>query len=180
MQFTVESKRRNLETLKAHYADAQILDLTSKGPQPWIKFSPFFPHGNIPVPFMPGTFAESVEGIWQGLKVFENADIDVTKFSNGTMKNLKRSVRTNGKVLGHRAGDRLLSYREARSLIYLPVYRWVVDNYLQAEIETLKNLSASQKVVFLDYETNDNIENLTSPLSHAALVVRYVEDRWPV
>jgi len=44
--------------------------------EPWIKFSPFYPHGGIPVPFAPGYFSETVEGIWQGLKVFEKADGD--------------------------------------------------------------------------------------------------------
>jgi hypothetical protein len=54
----------------------------------------------------------SVEGIWQGLKVFEKADVDPATLQIATMKGIKRTVRTFGKVLGHRAGlagDRLLS-----------------------------------------------------------------------
>src|SRR5215470_16416730 len=134
MPLKVESKRRSLEKLKALYPGAEIVDVTSKGTQPWLKFSPFYPHGNIPVPFMPGTFAASVEGIWQGLKVFENADIDTSKFDNTSMAGLKRSVRTNGKVLGHCADRHLLTYRDARYQIYLPIYRWVLDNCLESEI----------------------------------------------
>ena len=34
----------------------------------------------------------SVEGIWQGLKVFEDADVDTSFFSKRDMKNLKRTV----------------------------------------------------------------------------------------
>ena len=34
-------------------------------------------------------------------------------------------------------------------------------------------------VVLLDYETNADIENLAKPLSHAALVARYLEGTWP-
>ena len=36
-----------------------------------------------------------VEAIWQGLKVFESADVDVDMFANDTMKNIKRTVRQN-------------------------------------------------------------------------------------
>lgn len=182
MQFVVESKRRKLGSLTSRYPDALIIDVTSKGTLPWVKFSPFFPHGNIPVPFSPGKSAASVEGIWQGLKVFEYEDIDVTKFSNTTMKGIKRSGRSSGRILGHRAGiagQRLLTYQEARHLIYLPAYRWVLDNCLQPEITSLKEEAASHKVVLLDYETNGDVKNLETPLSHAAMIVKYIEDAWP-
>lgn len=48
-----------------------MLDVTSKGPEPWQRFSPFYAHGGIPVPFSVGLAGVSIEGIWQGLKVFE-------------------------------------------------------------------------------------------------------------
>ena len=69
--------------------------------------------------------AASVEGVWQGLKVFESADVDRRKFEVTSMKGLKRTVRRFGQCLGHRwgAGDwTLLGYREARYRIYLPTY----------------------------------------------------------
>ena len=69
----------------------QIIDVTSKGPDPWVRFSPFYPHGGIPVPFSPGEVAASVEGIWQGLKVFENADVDPTSLANTKMKGIQRA-----------------------------------------------------------------------------------------
>jgi hypothetical protein len=182
MAVLVESKRSKLETLQAQYPGAVIVDVTSKGNLPWVKFSPFFPHGNIPVPFSSEQSGASVEGIWQGLKVFEHEDVDVSKLTNATMQGIKRSVRSNGNVLGHRAGidgERLLSYRAARYLIYLPTYKWVLDHCLQPEIKQLNELAASQKVVLLDYETNGNVENLAKPLSHAALIVKYIENKWP-
>nr|MBA3532079.1 hypothetical protein [Ardenticatenales bacterium] len=100
MSLTVESRRKKIETLQAQYPDALFLDVTSQGEMPWVKFSPFYPHGNIPIPLSPGHIAASVEGIWQGLKVFESANVDASKFSITTMKNLKRTVRSNGPVLG--------------------------------------------------------------------------------
>jgi hypothetical protein len=182
MAILVESKRKRHETLSQQYPDAQILDVTSHGAQPWVKFSPFYPHGNIPVPLSPGCVAASVEGIWQGLKVFVTADIDVSAFTNTTMAGLKRTTRTHGQVRGHRAGvhgSTLLPYREARYQIYLPAYRWVLDHCLQAELNQLQQLRQTHTIILLDYETNTDVENLSKPLSHAALIAAYLTDQWP-
>jgi hypothetical protein len=182
MSIVVESKRKSHETITQAYPNARILDVTSRGSQPWVKFSPFYPHGNIPVPLSPGFTAASVEGIWQGLKVFAHADIDVTAFTNTRMTGLKRTARTYGSVQGHRAGvngTTLLSYTDARYEIYLPAYRWVLEHCLQAELKQLQDMHQSQTVILLDYETNGNIKNLTRPLSHAALIVKYLTNQWP-
>ncbi len=82
------------------------------------------------MPFSDGLTAESVEGIWQGLKVFESAGVDPSKFRITSMKGIKRTVRKFGGVPGHQAGERLAPYPEARRLIYLPVYRWALENKL--------------------------------------------------
>jgi hypothetical protein len=156
--------------------------VTSHGPIPWVKFSPFYPHGNIPIPFSPGHVGASVEGIWQGLKVFENSDVDPAKWTTTNMKGIKRSVRKFGRVLGHRAGvdaDRLLPYLEARKQIYLPSYKWILDNCLQAEVEELSRMAVKQHVVLLDYSTNCKVEDLSTPLSHAGLVKLFIEGTWP-
>lgn len=182
MPFVVESRRRSLEKLRAQYPGAPILDVTSHAPDPWVRFSPFYPHGDIPVPFSPGTFSMSVEGIWQGLKVFEQQDVDPAKFAIANMKNLKRTVRRFGKVLGTRegvAGERLLGYIEARRAVYLPAYRWVLDHRLQALLDELRALGQAQTVLLLDYTTNGDVDNPAQPLSHAALITHYLEDRWP-
>lgn len=177
----VKSKRTALERLERQYPGAVILDVTSRGPQPWIRFSPFYPHGNIPVPFSPGVFSASVEGVWQGLKVFQEADVDPSYFTITSMKNVKRSARTYGKVLGHRqgiTGERLLTYAEARHMIYLPTYYWVLAHCLQTELAQLRECASRQTVILLDYETNCGLDNLARPLSHAGLVKYYLEGAW--
>src|SRR4051812_18996989 len=113
----IESKKKSLKTLKKLYPNGEVIDLTSKAKLPYVKFSPFYPHGNIPVPFSENVFAYSVEGIWQGLKAFEGQDIDVSKFLIQNMKGIKRTVRKYGKPLGHRKGvksNELLDYLTAR------------------------------------------------------------------
>ena len=156
--------------------------MTAKGPKPWVRFSPFYPHGQIPIPLSPGRFGQSVEGIWQGLKVFESEDVDPSRFEITAMKGLKRTVRKYGKVRGHRAGvlgAELLDYETARRRIYLPAYRHVLERALTDELQKLKAAAAKGPVVLLDYEVNTDLSDLSRPLSHAGLIVAYLEDRWP-
>ena len=80
MTFVVASHRIPQQKIQQRCGDVHILDVTSSGPEPWVRFSPFYPHGSIPVPFSPGLLSASVEGIWQGLKVFEFMDVDPSKF----------------------------------------------------------------------------------------------------
>ena len=89
----IESKRKNPKTIQKHYPDAILADVTSSAKDGLVKLSPFYPHGGIPVPFSEGYTATCVEAIWQGLKVFEGADVDTTLFQNDTMRGLKRTVR---------------------------------------------------------------------------------------
>jgi hypothetical protein len=172
-------------SLTADFPGVQIIDATSKAREPWVRLSPFYPHGGIPVPFCQDVTAQSVEGIWQALKVFEHADVDPAKLQVTTMRGLKRTVRRYGPVRGHRAGldgDRLLDYETARRLIYLPSYRWILDHRASDLIERLRELADRTEVVLLDYTTNGDVTDLAKPLSHAALIQRYIEglsSGWP-
>ena len=177
----IESKRKSLESLKEKYPDAMIIDVTSKAQDEFVRFSPFYPNGGIPVPFT-DDIAVSVEGIWQGLKVFEDADVDTSFFSKRDMKNLKRTTRKYGHCLGHRKGvhgEELLGYIEARKMIYLPCYKWVLENKLQKLVTAIRIISKNKPVVLLDYNTNPDVNNPKSPLSHASLIKAYIEGNYP-
>lgn len=155
-----------------------LVDVTSKANDEMVKLSPFYPHGGIPVPFTEGMTASCVEAIWQGLKVFEHCDVDTAMFANTTMRGLKRTVRRFGKPLGHRKGvngTELLGYIEARKQIYLPAYRWMLEHKVQDIIERLRKASQTQTIVLLDYNTNADVEDGSTPLSHASLVKAYIE-----
>ena len=179
----VESKRKKHATILKKYPNAIMADVTSGAKDGLVKLSPFYPHGGIPVPFSEGYTATCVEAIWQGLKVFEGSDIDVQMFQNDTMKNIKRTVRRFGKPLGHRKGvngKELLDYIEARKQIYIPTYRWVLENKVAHIIERLRAASNEGKtIVLLDYDTNADVENPKKPLSHASLIKAYAEGIYP-
>ena len=115
MTLVVANRRRAPAGLEREHPGALVLDLTSKGPEPWVAFSPFYPHGDIPVPFTPGVTSQTVEGIWQALKVFESVGVDPSKLVVSSMKGIKRTFRRYGRVRGHREGlegERLLPYVE--------------------------------------------------------------------
>ena len=190
----IESRKRPLEpgqkdkngkpilSLKEKYPDAMIIDVTSKAQDEFVKFSPFYPIGGIPVPFTEGLVAVSVEGIWQGLKVFEGNDIDTSLFSKRDMKNMKRTKRKFGHCLGHRKGvhgEELLGYLTARKHIYLPCYKWVWENKRQKLVTAIRIISKNKPGVLLDYNTNPDVYNAKSPLSHASLIKAYIEGNYP-
>ena len=183
----VANKKRNIERIQNEYPDAIILDITSSSPYRYGQIlSPFYPHYNIPIPGdSRGMTATCVEAIWQGLKVFESADIDMQIFHNDTMKNIKRTVRKYGKPLGHRYGvysKTILNYLDARRYIYVPSYKYVLDNVPEVHnvVERIKEKSKEADIVLLDYNLNPDNRDITKPLSHAELVKMYIEGRYPV
>lgn len=178
----IESKRKKSATILKKYPDAILADVTSGAKDGLRKLSPFYPHGEIPVPFSEGYTATCVEAIWQGLKVFEGCDVDTSLFQNDTMKGLKRTVRRFGKPLGHRKGvhgNELLDYIEARKQIYIPTYKWMLENKVYDIIERLREASKTKTIVLLDYDTNADVENAKKPLSHASLIKAYAEGVYP-
>lgn len=178
----IESKRKKIENILTKYPDAVVADVTSQAKDGLVRLSPFYPHGDIPVPFSEGYTAACVEGVWQGLKVFEDEDIDISMFSNDTMKNIKRTVRKHGRVLGHRKGvlgTEILGYMEAKHQIYIPTYRWMLEHKAMDIIERLRKTSETKTIVLLDYNTCCDMDDETKPLSHAYLVKAYAEGLYP-
>jgi hypothetical protein len=178
----IENRKKSEKKLLEKYPGAVIADVTSKATNSLVKLSPFYPHGGIPIPYSDGYYSMSVEGVWQGLKVFETSDIDLKMFQNDTMKNIKRTVRKFGKPLGHRKGvksDKLLEYIEARIQIFLPTYLWVLENKVGDIVQRMKDAAKEKDIVLLDYATNDNVLDPKKPLSHAYLIKAYIEENYP-
>lgn len=167
-EIIIISKRAKKQIENAKEKGYTVIDVTSKGE--YKQFSPFYPHGGIPIPGLKEK-SQSVEGVWQGLKVFENHPIDKTKFDVKNMKNLKRTVRKYGKVLGHQYKDKVINYVTARKKIYIPAYNYVLENNLQDDVNKLKEIP---KLALLDYDINEDIENTAKPLSHASLIKSYL------
>ena len=182
----VANKKRKIEKIMEENPGAYILDVTSSSEQYEGKIlSPFYPHYRIPIPGDSKTVtAACVEAIWQGLKVFENEGIDLAMFRNDTMKNIKRTVRKFGKPLGHQYGvfsKELLGYDDAKRLIYIPAYKYVLENVpaVKRSLDKIRTILETRDVVLLDYNLNTDNADKTKPLSHAELIKMYLEGRYP-
>ena len=182
----VANKKRKLEKIQEEHPEAFILDVTSSSEQYEGKIlSPFYPHGRIPIPGeSKNVTASCVEAVWQGLKVFEKTGIDLAMFRNDTMKNLKRTVRKYGKPLGHQYGvfsKILLNYDDAKRLIYIPTYKYMLENIpsVRRSVEKIRSILETRDVILLDYNINPDNSNMTKPLSHAELIKKYIEGRYP-
>ena len=179
----VANRRRKQEKLMQEYPGAIIVDITSKAEEPLVKLSPFYPHGGIPIPFSSPATGASVEGIWQGLKVFESVGIDREVIQKRSMKGLKRSVRRFGPPRGHQRGlnsSELLDYMTARREIYLPTYRWVLEHKVLWIIDRLRAADrAGKTIILLDYNSSTDVDDPKKPLSHAYLVKAYAEGLYP-
>ena len=100
------------------------------------------------------------------------------------MKNIKRTVRRFGKPLGHQYGvfsKELLNYEDAKRLIYIPSYRYMLENVssVKRSIEKIRKILETQNVVLLDYNLNPDNADKTKPLSHAELIKMYIEGNYP-
>lgn len=182
----VANKKRKLESIQKDYPNAIILDITSSSPYRYGQLlSPFYPHRNIPIPGdSRGMTATCVEAIWQGLKVFEHCGIDMSVFSNDSMKGIKRTVRKYGKPLGHQYGvfsKQILGYQDAKLLIYLPSYKYVLDSIPEVQhlIKRITEKARTTDIVLLDFNLNPDNRDASKPLSHAELVKMYIEGRYP-
>ncbi len=185
MRIYIASRRKKLTTiskefeylgLKREYYEAEIIDVTLKSSSHWVKFSPFYPHGNIPVPFS-SELSQSIQGVWEALKVFKSADIDLKKLRTKNMRGVTRTVRKNGELIGYRKGvhgTKLLQPLEARTEIFIDSYNWMLINNMQEQIDVLIKKAKKGGVILLDDTINTDVSNLDKPLSHAGLLRQYI------
>jgi hypothetical protein len=153
------------------------IDISSYADEPYNQLSPFFAHGAIPIPGMPGQSSDSVEGIWQGLKVIRGKT--APRYFDGWGK--KRG----GKPSGHKFGNenRLLRLEAARRRIYLPAYEWMLDHRVDQELlqEIMTRAFRGIPQYFCDRENNGSISK-DLPLAHASVFVhsmnRKCQDQW--
>jgi hypothetical protein len=151
--------------------DAIVYDVSSYAEFPFCTLSPMWEHGGIPVPGMPGTTSDSVEGIWQGLKVI-NGKIATRYFTGPGQKR-------GGKPRGHQYGERLLPIVEAREKLYRVAYEWMLEHRADATLINgfLEQAIAGVPQYFHDVSDNGNIANAEEGWAHAAVLVAYLNRR---
>ena len=147
---------------------AIVYDVSSYGDEPFCTLSPMWPHGGIPIPGMPRKTSDSVEGIWQGLKVIGGKT--APRYFTG------RGQKRGGKPSGHQYGDRLLKIVEAREKIYRVSYEWMLDHKADPELlqSFIDQAFGGVPQYFHDVSNNGNIGNPDEGWAHAAVLVQYL------
>src|SRR5262245_16686781 len=152
-------------------AGVHVYDVSSYADPPFCTLSPMYAHGGIPIPGMPGRTSDSVEGIWQGLKVIRSK----TAPQHFRGKGSKRG----GKPAGHQYGDQLLGIVEAREKIYRVSYEWMLEHRVDPALIQLflDRAFAQEQQLFHDVGDNGNIHDRDSAWCHAACLVQYLNRR---
>lgn len=152
--------------------DRVVIDVSSYADPPYCTLSPMWDHGGIPVPGMPEATSDSVEGIWQALKVIRGKTAPHLFTGRGRK-------RGGGKPAGHLYSGRLLGCVEARFKIYKVAYEWMLDNRIDPALigEFLDRARGGVTQFFHDLGDNGDINNAAEPLAHASVLVQYLNRR---
>lgn len=175
MELATFTTRRKLKDLVKAFPGARFYDTSTHAPYATDfdyvinarEFSPFVQYGKIPVP-QTSQLSDSVEGIWQGLKIIQGK-IDESYFEG---KGRKRP----GKPEGHKYGNRILGYKEARKKIYIPSYEFMFYNRVPKEkIQNILEYAKSGiKQFFFDVDEVSDAGDLSGPLAHSAVLVSLI------
>jgi hypothetical protein len=149
-------------------AGAVVIDVSSYAEFPYCTLSPMWAHGGIPVPGMPGATSDTVEGIWQGLKVIRGSI--APRYFRGP------GQKRGGKPAGHRHGEKLLKIVEARHKIYRVAYEWVLAHSVDPALidRFVERALGGTMQYFHDAGDNGDINNPEAGWCHAAALVQYL------
>ncbi len=176
MELATFITRRKVQVLAKGFPGARFYDTSTHAPYSSdfsyvinaSEFSPFVPYGKIPIPKKQGCLSDSVEGIWQGLKLIQGK-IDESYFSG---KGRKRY----GKTDGHLYGNKIIGYKEARKKIYIPSYEFMFYHCVSQEMiqEILAYARSGIKQFFFDVDDVSDPGDTSGPLAHSAVLVSLI------
>ncbi len=147
------------------------INVSSYGRYPYNLFSPFTysPDFLIPVPGQDQIYAQSVESIWQGLKIIDG----ITDF----LLFHKRPKKRKGKVFGHLFGNDELGIIEAREKIYKPAYLFYLEEIVSEDVKDSLLLEGLKNGNVRLYDVEENLDIMSpKPLAHSVFLCRYMND----
>lgn len=149
----------------------RIYDVSSYAEPPYCQFSPLWAHGGIPIPGTDGETSDSVEGIWQGMKVIRG------KTAPHLFRG--RGQKRGGKPAGHLYNGRLLGIVEARLKLYKVAYEWMLENRIDPELIEgfIHDAFAGISQNFHDLGDNGDVNNPDEGWAHASVLVQYLNRR---
>ncbi len=132
----------------------------------------------IPVPGQKSLYSNSVEAIWQGLKIVKGR----TCFSMFRKRAYKRPPMQQRQKKDYRYeesrflfGKKAIGLIKARHLIYKPAYAYLFQNYVPKYFKKLvaKEWQQGKSICFFDWDSNFDIHDPITSFSHSALLLEY-------
>lgn len=157
----------NIKGKYKEFTNTRTIDLTKiNSSGVFTKLSPYYPHGDIPVPNTPHIYFKSVYEVWQNLCIRQNCknnqlNIEDRKFRKGLFIN------------------EYWTLAEARRKILIPIYCWMLENKTFDIVKYLRRLCSKENITIIDNSINDDIDNIAEPLSCAFLLKAYIESSYP-
>ncbi|MDE6753562.1 MAG: hypothetical protein K2J82_03005 [Muribaculaceae bacterium] len=157
--------------------NAMIIDMSYSSTSMTSCLSPYFPWGNIPVPFSTGIVAQSAMAIWEGLKVFEFGGVDISVFSYRLKEDLNRASLGLGNLIGYSRGmnyDYIYNEDEAYNQIFIPTYQWILEHRAFKIIQLLRHY-LRENIILIDNPK----EIIPNQLTPSTLLKAYVLGETP-
>lgn len=159
---------KNAEVARDMYPGALVMDVTLEGGMKML--APEYAVGGVEVPGRKEK-ALSVLGMWEGLKVFKNKDMDSGFFEDEKKLGVVRKCKSYGKLLGIKDGCEVMDYEMAVERIFKESYKRMIEERFPKVIEGLRKKSGERVVVLLDYPE----EMRKAPCSHVEILKEMIE-----
>lgn len=157
-----------------------VVDFTRLDTPPFNQLSQYYSWKDIPVPYSPNFKGNSLHSIWEGLKIFEHSDIDRNFISSSSRD--RRTEGKNGQLIGFKRGiygEYIFKEEEARMRILIKTYKWILENKAYKLVLYMRYFSKHNNIIFIDYNCNNLVNDISTPLSFAFLVKSYIEGEFP-
>ncbi|MDT0262448.1 DUF6939 family protein [Jatrophihabitans lederbergiae] len=148
----------------------------------WRPLGPFtvWDEAVLPVPGRPELRARSVESVWQGLKIVDG-ELDLAQLAGTPAKRPPDDQRGGGYRYDRsrfRLGDVELPIVDARLLIYLPLYLYLLEHVVPPDVhERISSwLAIGRTVAFYDWDANMDIDDSSQSFSHSSLLARWYDN----
>lgn len=170
--------------LEQNLKDALIVDSYNGAPYNMDQFkffNPFYtwPSPCIPVPGLKDGLSSSVEAIWQGTKWIKGKT-DYQQFLSTPYKRPSEEERKRDKQFSYSAtqfvyGETILSHLEARFLIYIISYLYLLDRLVPNELLNYirKMIDDNKQIIFCDWDDNVELTNVNESFSHSSLLASW-------
>jgi hypothetical protein len=138
---------------------------------------------NIPVPGQVNKYSNTVEAIWQGLKIVDGETcFDMFGIQEPHKRPMTRARKEDPDFKyadsKFEYGGKELDLVTARKVIYVPTYRHLFEHYVPDEFkeQVKKQVEEGKEVFFYDWDDNPDLDNTEKSFAHASLLVELMNE----